>query len=232
MKFLLLSQNTFEFTVPMALEDYLPIIFSAVGLFLIAKILTKKQSIIGIQAWIGAILIVFDGFLKATWKLIYASTGNDIAWMHDSLFLFMGPGFFIFAFALWRGLSNKIFTASQVWLIPLVTVFLSLSVSGYLAITQPNRSWARVLLALTTIGTVWVSVQLIRDCLKKKLYLPIFLFIYNVSTIFAQAWLAQLPQTTALHWIGQINNTFSWAAFAIGVWIWQREPKITNDYSS
>lgn len=220
-----MSQNVYEFTVPMALEDYLPIAFSAFGLFMVAKTIRQKHPNAAMLAGLGAVLIVTDGLLKATWKLIYATSGQDIAWMHDSLFVLMGPGFMMFSWALWRGLKNTPSTFLQVWAIPMVIVAFAMAIAGYLAMTQPNRSWARVLLMLTTFGTVWMSGQLIRSSWKRGLYLAIFLFVYNIITIFLQAWLAQMPQTTALQWTGQINNTLSWAAFAIGAWLWQRYPK-------
>lgn len=213
-------RQQFEFTIPMALEDYLPVIFSAFGLYLIVKTLSVKQANVTKLAGLGALLIVTDGFLKATWKLIYAAAGVDVAWMKDSLFLLMGPGFMMFSWALWKGLKEQLSTNRQIWLTPLIVVFIALILAGYLVMM--GRSSRPVLLTLTTFGTVWMAGQLILSSWRKGLYLAVFLFFYNVVTIFLQVWLAQLPQTTALQWLGQINNTFSWLAFAVGVWLWQR----------
>ncbi len=220
-----MNRPNFEFTVAMALEDYIPVFFTAVGLYFITKFVSIKHSNLSKLAWLGTVLVVTDGFLKATWKLIYASTGTDIAWMKDSLFVLMGPGFIFVSWALWRGLKEESSTAKQVWLVPLSIVLPALCLSAYLAMTQPNRSWARVLLMLTTVGILFTNGQIGFCCLKKKRYLTIILLIINIVTIFGQAFLSQLPQTTALHWIGQINNTISWAAFALAVWLWQRHLK-------
>lgn len=220
-----MSQEQFEFTVPMALEDFIPVAFTALGLVLIAKWASKRYSNLSALAWVGTVLVVTDGLLKAVWKLIYAATGTDIAWMHDTLFLLMGPGFIFVGWALWCGLKKQPSTHKQVWIIPLIIVLPSLSLSAYLALTQPNRSWARVLLMLTTIGILTVTGLIIFNSLKRKLYLPVILLAINIITIFGQAWLSQLPQTTYLHWIGQINNTISWGAFAAGVWFWRRHLK-------
>jgi hypothetical protein len=31
-----------------------------------------------------------------------------------------------------------------------------------------------------------------------------------------------MEQTITLQWIEQLNNTLSWAAFAVAAWLWQR----------
>ena len=219
---MILQRPNFEFTVPMALEDFIPVIFTAVGLYFLLKSFIRRHRNLCSLACLGATLIITDGFLKATWKLIYAAAGVDVAWMKDSLFLLMGPGFIFVAWALWCGLKDQPLTLKKVWFIPLIIVIPSLIVSYYLAMTQSGRSWARVLLILTTIGILFTNGQIIADSLKRKLFLPIILLIINIITIFGQAFISQLPQTTALHWLGQINNTISWGAFAIGVWLWQR----------
>ncbi|NJM53503.1 MAG: hypothetical protein HC846_09030 [Blastocatellia bacterium] len=217
-----MQRPNFEFTIPMALEDFIPVIFTAVGLYFLLKVIIRRHRNLCKLACLGATLVVTDGFLKATWKLIYAAAGIDIAWMKDSLFVLMGPGFIFVSWALWRGLKEKLSTTKQVWLIPLIVVIPSLLLSYYLATTQQGRSWARVLLMLTTIGILFTNGQIIADSLKRKLYLPIILLIINITTIFGQAFISQLPQTTALHWLGQINNTISWGAFALAVWLWQK----------
>jgi hypothetical protein len=225
-----MNREKFDFTVLMALEDFIPIVFTAIGLYIVAKFISNKYGNLTALAWLGTVLIVADGLLKAVWKLIYAATGTDIAWMHDSLFLFMGPGFIFVSWALWRGRKDIISTAKEVWFIPLIIVLPALCVALYLAIAFPGRIWNKILLTLTTVGIFFFNGQIIADCLKKKLFLPIILLVINVVTIFGQVFLSQLPQTTALHWIGQINNTISWAAFALGVWMWERRHRFNKDF--
>lgn len=217
-----MSQNKFEFTVPMALEDFLPVAFTAIGLFLIAKFVSGRHPKLSLLIWLGSVLVVTDGLLKAVWKLIYAATGTDIAWMHDSLFLLMGPGFVFVAWALLRGLKDEAPSSRQVWLVPLAIILPSLGIAAYLAITQPNRSWAQVLMLLTTVGILTTNGQIMFSSFNRKLFLPIVLLVINIITIFGQVWIPQLSQTTFTHWVGQINNTVSWAAFAAAVWIWRR----------
>ncbi len=219
---MILQRPNFEFTVPMALEDFIPVILTAVGLYFLLKVIIRRHRNLCGLACLGATLVITDGFLKAVWKLIYAASGTDIAWMKDSLFVLMGPGFIFVSWALWRGLKEEASTTKQVWLLPLLLVIPSLCLSAYMATTYPIKSATRILLMLTTIGILFANGQIIADCLRKKMYLPVILLLINIVTIFGQAFISQLPQTTAMHWIGQINNTVSWAAFAIAVWLWQK----------
>ena len=212
-----------EYSLFMALEDFLPVVFSAVGFFFIAKTLARKQAAVGQLAWLGVVLIVLGGFLKAAWKLWIASTGSDIVWMSQSLFVLMGPGFVLLAWALWRGLKERKYSSAQIWTVPLLLSLLALAAAGYLAMTQPNRRWSLLLLIVTTLGNVWTSWQLIRNSWQRNLRGAAALFLYNLLTIFLQARLARMEQTIALQWLEQLNNTLSWAAFAAAAWLWQRE---------
>jgi hypothetical protein len=226
---MILQRPDFEFTVPMALEDFIPVIFTAVGLYFLLKVIIRRYRNLCGLACLGATLVITDGFLKAFWKLIYAASGTDIAWMKDSLFVLMGPGFIFVSWALWRGLKEQISTNRQIWLTPLAIVLPSLCLSLYLAMNLPDRSWARILLMLTTIGIFFTNGQVIYSCVKKKLYLPIIMLLITIITIFTQVYISQLQQTTAIHWIGQVNNTVSQAGFATGIWLWQRYLHNSND---
>ncbi len=223
-----MQRPNFEFTVPMALEDFIPVILTAVGLFFLLKVIIPRHRNLCTLACLGATLVISDGFLKAVWKLIYAGLGTDIVWMKDSLFVLMGPGFIFVAWALWRGLKDEKSTSKQVWLLPLLIVIPSLCVSAYLATTLPIKTATKILLMLTTIGILTTNGLIIANCLKRKLYLPVVLILINIITIFTQVFISQLEQTTAMHWIGQVNNTVCWAAFAIALWIWQGRSKIKN----
>jgi hypothetical protein len=223
-----MSQNQFDFTIAMALEDFIPVAFTAISLSLIARFVSGRFSILAPLAWSGSILVVMDGLLKAVWKLIYAATGTDIAWMHDTLFLLMGPGFIFVAWSLWRGLKDESPTSRQVWFVPLVIVLPALATAAYLAFTQPGRSWARVLLLLTTIGILSTNGLIIMSSIRRNLFLPVILLIINILTIVTQVWISQMVQTTAIHWVGQINNTLSWGAFVTAIWLWLRHLKSEN----
>jgi hypothetical protein len=211
-----------EYSITMALEDFIPVAFSAFGFFLIARALARQQAAVGSLAFTGATLIVLGGFLKALFKLIAASAGAQITWLSDSLFPLMSAGFVLMAWALWRGLQARPLSAAQVWATPLLIALLALGLAAYFGFVQGNRRWSLLLLMVTTLGNVLTSLQLIRHSWRHKLRAAAGLFLYNLLTIFLQARLARMEQTITLQWIEQLNNTLSWAAFAVAAWLWQR----------
>ena len=68
----------YDFTIPMALMDYVPVAFFAVTAILLLKDLHRKMTG-GAYALLaaGCINVFSAGFLKATWKLLYAANICD-----------------------------------------------------------------------------------------------------------------------------------------------------------
>jgi hypothetical protein len=212
-----------EYSITMALEDFIPVAFSAFGFFLIARALADKQAEVGTLAFAGATLIALGGFLKALFKLIAASAGQRISWLSEGLFPLMSAGFVMVAWALWRGLKEQRSSVAQIWTAPLLIALSALGLAAYLGFAQGNRRWSLLLLIVTTLGNVLASAQLIRHSWRRDQRAAAALFLYNLLTIFLQARLARMEQTIALQWVEQINNTLSWAAFALAAWLWRRK---------
>ena len=91
-----------EYTVSLALFDFVPVICSGIGLFFITRMIARLDANSGKVAYLAGTLIVLGGLSKATWKLIFTSSGTDIAWMNDMLFIFLAPGFTLLSWALWN----------------------------------------------------------------------------------------------------------------------------------
>ena len=211
-----------EYSLTIALEDFIPVALSALGFAWVARRLSQRTAAVAQLAWLGVALIVAGGFSKALWKLIIAVTGADVTWLANSLFPLMAPGFLCLAWALWRGLKANARDAN-LWLVPLALSLVALSAAAFSAFTKGGRGWVLILLLATTLGNLFVSVQLIADSWRRRLWLAAALFGYNLITIFVQARLARMTQTIALQWAEQLNNTASWAAFAAAAYLWQRK---------
>ena len=64
----------YHFTVPMALMDYVPVIFFTVSAVLLMKDLYNKMSPAAYALLAaGSVNVALAGFCKATWKLLYAA---------------------------------------------------------------------------------------------------------------------------------------------------------------
>lgn len=207
-----------EYTISLALVDFLPVIFTAIGFYFLYRMVTHVDATQGRIFLVGAVLTVIGGFIKATWKLIIASSGTDIRWMDDGMFAWMAPGYVLIAWSIWQTVRNvqgkKTFNP---WLTPAVIGVLTLVGSYYLNTSIPESSaWKLTLLSVMVIASVVTSVLLIAFAFRQKLTLAGVLFAVNLIIIFVMNGLARIPeQTIALQWVEESINTISWLCFAI-----------------
>ncbi|NWF70455.1 MAG: hypothetical protein HXY40_15310 [Chloroflexi bacterium] len=214
-----------NYTIMMALQDYMPVLLSSIGLFLLARMTTRMDREAGRLAYFGWLLISLGGFNKATWKLIMAGTASqtNLVWLDDSLFMLMGPGFVCMAWALWCGqrtLAGRKRPIGPIWAFPLVVGGLHVAVAVFLGTTRPDtRTWFFVMLGLTTIGNFVVGGLAIRQARQRGMHFVGFLFAFNLVAILVLTGLARIdPRTDVLEWTAQITNTISNGAFAYAAW--------------
>ena len=210
-----------EYTVPLALFDFFPVIFTAIGFYYIVLMVNHIDTTQGKAASVGAVLVVIGGFLKATWKLIIASSGTDIRWMDDGMFVWMAPGYTLLAWAIWQAVrSVRGKKALHAWVIPTIIGVLTLATSYFLATSNPeSEAWKRVLLSVMVLASILTSILLIAFAFRQKLKLAGVLFVINLIIIFLMNGLARIPeQTITLQWIEESLNTVSWLAFAVAAY--------------
>ncbi len=209
-----------EYTLSLALVDFLPVIFTAIGLIYIARMVAHISTAHGQAALLGAILTVAGGFFKALWKLLMASSGGtlDINWMEDGLFVWMAPGYVLLLWSVWqtvRGVTSK--KMMNAWVAPLVVIAMLFAGSFYLFTSNPaSPAWERILLSVMVLATVITGILLIVFGFRQKMPLAGWLFIINLVGIFLLNGLARMDeQTIALQWIEESINAVSWLCFAI-----------------
>ena len=85
-----------EFSIPMAVVDFIPVILFELSAATVSKDLKDRMSK---AAWLtftaGTGLVTAAGFLKATYKLLYALGVGDFAWMSDQFFSNQSLGFLL-----------------------------------------------------------------------------------------------------------------------------------------
>ncbi|MBR3228205.1 MAG: hypothetical protein IKF68_06645 [Erysipelotrichaceae bacterium] len=85
-----------EFSVPMAIVDYIPVLLFLLSAVIIAGDLKKKMSALSYWLFVaGAVLVTCAGFLKATYKLLYALGVGDFVWMSNQMFSNQSIGFLL-----------------------------------------------------------------------------------------------------------------------------------------
>ncbi|MBQ1877879.1 MAG: hypothetical protein II161_03590 [Erysipelotrichaceae bacterium] len=96
-----------QFSVPMALVDYIPVILFALAACMIAGDLKKKINSVCLTVFaVGSVMVTAAGFLKATYKLLYALKAGDFIWMSNQFFTNQAIGFLLAGTALVIGVVN------------------------------------------------------------------------------------------------------------------------------
>jgi hypothetical protein len=208
-----------EFSLSLALLDFVPVLLTAIGFFYLIRLTFSVLPVQGRIAFLGGALIVLGGFFKALWKLLMALSNStvDIGWMEAGLFVFLASGYLLFAWSMWqvaRSVQGKrIFGA---WLVPSLTSLITLGTSYYLFISLPDSpAWERVLLSVTVLANFISGILLIVLAFRQKLSLAGWLFLLNLVCVFALNGLARTSQTTLINWINESVNTLSCLGFML-----------------
>lgn len=212
-----------EYTLSLALVDFLPVIFTAFGLAYLMYMVRHINPARGQVALLGAGLTVAGGAFKAIWKLIMALTAGqtNITLLENSLFILMAPGYVFLTWAVWQTVRQvRAQKTHHAWRPPGMLVALTGATSLLLAIRQPQSpAWERVLLSLMVLATLITSILLIIFAFRQQLRWAGVLFIINITGIFLLNGMARISeQTITLQWIEESINLISWLAFAIAAY--------------
>lgn len=211
------------YTLALALEDFIPVLFSSIGLYFVARMAGRAQPALGTLAAIGWILVSIGGLLKAVWKLVMALTQGQVnlVWFDKGMFIWMSAGFTLLAFALWlMGEAQNGKPPRRIWAGPAVVLglsFFAILVTGF---PDPSvNTWRFILLGVMTIGNMGVVFLLIQQARAHQKNGLAVLLLIHISLIFVLSGLARIPnQTIPLQWTEQLLNTFSQGAFAYAAW--------------
>lgn len=206
------------YTISLALEDYVPVILFSVGLFLLSKMIAKMDERSGRLAYLATILITLGGLFKASWKLILAATGTEVAWLQDILFVLLTPGFIFLTWAIFSAQQERR-APESIWVWPLILSLSSLVAAYYISVRIEGRSWVFMLMGVTTIFNVAVSSLVIRQSLQQNMRAIGLLFLLNIVLVFVLGGIAFSPEPQLrTGWIEQLTNTISTGAFAFAAW--------------
>ena len=85
-----------EFSIPMAIVDFIPVILYFLATNIVAKDLKHRMSKFqSVLYRVGTLLVVIAGALKALYKLLYAAGLGDFEWMSNQFFSNQALGFLI-----------------------------------------------------------------------------------------------------------------------------------------
>ncbi|GAB44677.1 hypothetical protein [Gordonia terrae] len=185
-----------QVSIPLALFDFVPVVFGALGGFIVAR------RIGWLPAYVGATLVFVGGFAKATWKLLAASDVADIPRLADGLFPLMGCGFLLLAAAAW-GVRN---------------LAVALLLMGLAAVGVAVPAIADWYLIAVILGSTALYAALARDAWKVRDVTTVALLAVCLVAAYTLGPLAGREQTLSLQWLEQSINAVGQAAFALAAW--------------
>lgn len=210
-----------DYSLGLALFDYLPVAMSALGLGLLAQLLSRALPGALGPLLVGAGLVVAGGLSKAAWKLIWVLTEQDIGVLDALLFICIAPGMILLACHAaaaskrWRNVAGAVHPGRNSLLLaaPL------LAAAGLAAAFAEGRAWFFVLLAAGATANIVLALLLIRLSWGwGQRSAAAFLLLSILLTLGLSA-LARVPeQTAALQWLEESINLIAQACFAFGVW--------------
>ncbi|MBP3655738.1 MAG: hypothetical protein J6K32_03480 [Clostridia bacterium] len=179
----------YNFSIPMALMDYVPVLFFGAAAVILLRDL-HGQARAGAYALLaaGMINVFAAGFLKATWKLLYAAGVCDFAAL-NALFLPLQSLGFLLAGA------------------GLIGVVAGMRRSAALAVAPPvfGGSMVFILMMVAGLGAVCACLSVLAARLKKRRIIVFFALSFFASL--CMGYMSSRDSTSALvNWIEQGIN--------------------------
>ena len=155
----------YNFSVPMALVDYIPVLFFGIDAALLQLDLYNKmgQDAFALFA-AGTINIFAAGFLKATWKLLYAAGICDFHALNTKFLPVQSIGFLLAGL----GLLLMLFHRKEVMLAAAPPVF--------------SGSFVFIMMMVLGLGSICACLSIVAIRMKKK----------SVATLFVLAFLCSM----------------------------------------
>ncbi|HMV82907.1 MAG TPA: hypothetical protein PKC13_32530 [Blastocatellia bacterium] len=208
-------------SLSLALIAFLPALLSAFGLFVIARMLKRKNEIIGELAFTGALMMTVGNLLGAVAKLLNATKGTDTEGMSRAAFLLLAPGAVCLAWALWQGLRDGAAKVSggSVWLTPLFLNAGLLALTAATKLVRGGRAWVTLLLTVLTVAGVAAGVQLARRALQHQQIVVAGLFLLSlVMSLTLHRIGGEGSSAEATEWAKQVSNLIAQGALTFAAY--------------
>lgn len=188
-----------EFSVPMALVDFIPVVLFGLAICLLIKCLANKMSKIQLVLFsTGGVNVFIAGFLKALYKLLYALNVCDFVALNNMFFPVQSIGFLLLGVgAIWFVFKkNKLLSVPPVFSGTFVFVgfmcggLLLLDVAVSVIAKRLKKSWVIILFILSFICSLCMG--------------------YLSSQDFEQAF---------MNWVAEVVNIVGQGSLFVGVYV-------------
>ena len=191
----------YNFTIPMALMDFVPVIFFGVSAVLLLRDLYTKMSKTAYALLAaGSINVFLAGFCKALWKLLYAAGICDFQPLEQMFLPVNSMGLLMVGLSLIGMLCWKRKDAIMLSAAPAV-------VSGSLVF---------IMMMVVGLGGICAVMSILAARMKKKG--TIILFVLSFVFAMGMGYMSSQDSTLAwVNWVEQSINTVSQLCLMIGV---------------
>jgi hypothetical protein len=197
-----------DFSVGMALFDYIPVIFFAIGAIILLRDLYNKMSKGAFALFAaGVIDVTMAGLLKATWKLLYAGANIDISALNAMFFPVQSIGFLLAGVGIVAMLTHKQSERETRLnsVAPVVPV---------VSITFPYL----VLVMVAGLGLMDAGLCILAKKLKKPV--AIVIFVLSFVCCLGMGYLSTKDfEKSSMNWIAEGVNFCGQGLFLLGVWM-------------
>ena len=189
----------YEFSVLMALADYIPVAIFAVVTVLLQRDLYNKMPKYAFACFAaGTINAFMAGFLKATWKLLYAAGVCDFHVLNTMFLPTQSLGLLLTGFG--------------------VLLMLGAKRHGVLAVAPPlfQGTFVFVGMMVLGLGAMCAGLSSVAVKMRKKAVIPLFVLCF--FCYMAMGYLASRDgSSAAMNWAEQGVNTLGQALLLVGV---------------
>ena len=187
----------YDFTVPMALMDYIPVAFFGIAAVLLQMDLYNKMGRGAFAVFAaGTINIFAAGFLKATWKLLYAATICDFQALNTMFLPVQSIGFLL------AGLGIVLMLCTQ------KTVMLSAVPAVF------GGSVIFIIMMTLGLGSICTVLSILAVKLKKRPVMILFILAFLVSM--GMGALTGMDMTQA--WVNWLEQGINCAGQGLLMW--------------
>lgn len=189
-----------DFSISMALFDYIPVVFFALGAAILLRDFkgkTRKDSYILFA--IGIIAVALAGALKATWKLLYAAKVCDLVMFDELFFPLQSTGFLLAGV----GIMTILFFRSD----KKPTLF-----------SMEPSLLVMILLMVSGLGFLDAGLCIISKKLKKPYLIAIFALSF-VCCLGMGYLSSQNFEKASMNWIAEGVNFVGQGLFLLGVFL-------------
>lgn len=189
------------YSIPMALVDFIPVIFFGMAIFLLQKNLYNKMSKGAYSLFCAGTIDVFlSGILKAVYKLLYAANICDFERLNSLFFPLQAIGFVMAGGAM------------------LCMMFLKQSQTKNLVFTPVVFSGTMIFVSLMILGLLGMDLSLILISKKMKKNGLIVCFIISFIFSLMMGYLSSKDFTVSyMNWVAEGVNVVGQCALYIGV---------------